>query len=511
MVDTASQEKAGKPFLTPGEVQKFAADLPTDPLRAMDMVLEQLNAIPDNIDPVARFAVVSQLDEAVQPCVRQIVQEYLRNLTHNKAVEMRLWLLAHDFWICVADQYGICASAVVGSEGKSAQKLRPHLPRIISRALLAAGESLKWKSFHYQPIPLQLWVGTGSIYALAEKYAFAERQLQVYPGPGGISSPHDEFLRTLLFHAASLNTLHVREMEIADRLIVQLVPGFVLSAEKDERSLYWIDLGAEQEPSRINNPPKASPNLRYFSPGDALTRLQRMRQEAEGSGAIPGKICRNDKFELQDFLNVARHLANYWSATPPQRQHERHRVNHSISVLPGFVNSFVIASPEFGGKAMGLPLEKWIVENVSRGGFGAIIKQRKNDWVRVGALIVLQPEGADNWVIGLIRRVQRASDQEIRVGIETLSKRPISLETRARAASDKSLPPGIPAIWFQDDDPKSPMRFFFPSGELKMGDILEFDFNGRRIVAHPVEVLERGGDYDLVTCKVMVAAAPAKA
>ncbi|MDR0233500.1 MAG: hypothetical protein LBI31_01625, partial [Zoogloeaceae bacterium] len=280
---------------------------------------------------------------------------------------------------------------------------------------------------------------------------------------------------------------------------------FVFSARKTDQSLYWIELGGEKEPSRINTPSPDSPNLRYFDPGDAVIRMQLLEQEATSSGVIPDKVSRNDKFDLQDFLNVTRHLARQWAAAPPQRQHERHQVNHQMSVLYGFVNSFVIALPEFGGKAAGLPVENWAVENASRGGFGAIVKQRKNDWVQVGALLAMRPEGTDNWLIGVIRRVYRASDEEIRVGIETLSKLPASLEARSRADSGMSMLPDIPAIWFRDDDPKSPMRFAFPSGMVKMEDVLEFDFSGRCIVLHPVKFLEQKNTYDLMTCKVTVA------
>ncbi|MCL2075673.1 MAG: hypothetical protein FWH15_04400 [Betaproteobacteria bacterium] len=505
MNDTVFHDKAVKPVLTPGEAQRFIAELPQDPLPAIDMVLAQINAIPDDVDPIVRFDVVSRLDEAIHSGVRQVAQEYINRRDQNKAAEMRLWTLAHDFWTSIADQYGISISVSVDSDDKIAQKLRSHLPRMISRALLAVSESLKWKSFHYQPIPLQLWAGTGSIYALAEKYAFAEKSLHMYPGSGGISSPRTEYLRTLFFQAASLNSLQVNEMEIADRLIVHLLTSFVFSAVKDEESIYWVDLGAEREPSRLSNPPPASPNLRFFGPGDAVARLQQLRQEAENTGAVPAKIRRNDKLEVHDFLKVAQHLANQWAATLPQRQYERHRVNHRISVLSGFVNSFVMASPEFGGKAAGLPLESWTVENVSRGGCGAIVKRLGHDWVRVGALLALQPEGADNWVIGLIRRVNRLSDKEIRVGIEMLSRRPTALETRARSASGVSPYHDLPAIWFRGDDPKKPMRFIFPSGELKMDDVLEFNFKGRGLVVYPVKLLEQGSDYDLAVCKVTTA------
>ena len=78
-----------------------------------------------------------------------------------------------------------------------------------------------------------------------------------------------------------------------------------------------------------------------------------------------------------------RHLASYWAPVPPQRQHVRHRVKHRVAVLPGLVNAFVVFSPEFGGKPMGLPLESWIVENLARAALRTIqdIKATGSRWV----------------------------------------------------------------------------------------------------------------------------------
>src|SRR6185295_10703129 len=68
--------------------------------------------------------------------------------------------------------------------------------------------------------------------------------------------------------------------------------------------------------------------------------------------------------------------------------------------------------------------ESWTVENVSAGGFGALAKQVKSDWLKVGALLAMQPDGGANWVVGAVRRVTRLSKDEVRIGIETLSRTP---------------------------------------------------------------------------------------
>ena len=41
--------------------------------------------------------------------------------------------------------------------------------------------------------------------------------------------------------------------------------------------------------------------------------------------------------------------------------------------------------------------ESWIVENISEGGFGAIVPQVKGDWIKVGSLLGVQSETAQYW------------------------------------------------------------------------------------------------------------------
>ena len=75
------------------------------------------------------------------------------------------------------------------------------------------------------------------------------------------------------------------------------------------------------------------------------------------------------------------------------------------------------------------------MENVSAGGFGAVVPRLKGDWLRVGVLLALQPEGGSNWVLGVVRRVAKTTGQEARVGIETLSKAPLMAQFAVSGAS----------------------------------------------------------------------------
>jgi hypothetical protein len=504
-----NQDKPRVSLLNPSELQRFLSSLPSDnPFRAIEGVMEWLNACREAaLDGFTRFTIVRALDEAVQPCVRSLAREYLYTPRLVNIEEARLWTIIHDFWSRIAEQYGLCLESA-GRRDNSSEQLKPNLPLAAARAIAALGETIKWEGFHYGQIPDAYWERLGKSYLLMEKEGNANKSLVMYPGPGGVTSPLAEYLRVLFFHASSLNCLLPLEIELADRLIAHLQPDFVFSAESSAQSVWWVDVGQATPPLRLAQLPKEmTGTLRFFHPGEAQIRLRVLEQEISRGGTAPDWVSQGEACDAQTLLPVICHLIAYWAPIPPQRQHERYRVKHRMTVLPGLVNAIVMASPEFGGKPVGLPLESWSVDNVSRGGFGATVKEVKSDWLRVGALLALQPGGEGNWLVGVVRRYQRISDREAQVGIETLAKRVASVDVRPRSgAPGASMNPGWPGLWLQDDDPKGDIRFILPPGAFNAGENLEFDYNGRRVFLAPVKMLERGSDYQIATYRATVVA-----
>ncbi len=177
-------------------------------------------------------------------------------------------------------------------------------------------------------------------------------------------------------------------------------------------------------------PACATPTQRFIKPAAAHQEMLALLGVLERGGDVPSIIELGGPYQPKLVARVLKHLCSYLAPIPPQRKYDRHRVMHRMSVLPGLVNSFVVFSGEFGGRPAGLPIESWVVENVSRGGFGAVIGEVPGEWLKVGALIAMQPEGGDNWLVGVIRRYHRLSETEARVGIEALSRRAEAQEVR---------------------------------------------------------------------------------
>ena len=153
-------------------------------------------------------------------------------------------------------------------------------------------------------------------------------------------------------------------------------------------------------------------------------------------------------------LEMLRHLLVYWAPQPPERKAPRHSVKTRLSVTHGYSGVLDVLG---GGDSLDFDnqnTESWIVENVSAGGFGAVVPQLKGDWLRVGALLALQPEGGSNWLLGLVRRVTRTTGQQARVGIETVSRAPV----HSRFAVSGALTASEQGVLLADVEPGAKVR-----------------------------------------------------
>jgi len=222
-----------------------------------------------------------------------------------------------------------------------------------------------------------------------------------------------------------------------------------------------------------------------------------MVQKVESTRDLPPNLGATQDPEAA--LEVLRHLAVLWSPEPPERKHARHSVKSRLTIVHGFAGVLEAlgdsgGSLDFDQKAT----ESWVVENVSAGGFGALVPQAKTDWLRVGTLLAMQPDGGNNWLVGAIRRVSRTSAQEARVGIETLSRAPHLARFALGGAQEEAVL--LPAAAHGTGEAAIAMR----AGAYVPGRNLEAERGGRSFVYMPQLVAERGDDYDIVRFREML-------
>jgi hypothetical protein len=117
--------------------------------------------------------------------------------------------------------------------------------------------------------------------------------------------------------------------------------------------------------------------------------------------------------------------------------------------------------------------------------------------MKVGMLLAIQPEGGDNWLLGIVRRYHRESGVEAKVGIQTLATKAIAIECRPRTASSYGAAATIPALLIEEGNPAGEVRMVLPVHSFDLRESLEYQLDGRRFLLNPVDLLEQTADFEV--------------
>ncbi|WP_300454160.1 hypothetical protein [Accumulibacter sp.] len=482
------------------ELKRVLADLHVAKAgNAVDEVMNWFESLKDTKDFRLDhyFDILRQLDEAAQPHLRRLARDYLQTVGLPRAEEQRLWTKTCAYWREIASLYSASVErSQRDPKGKGVDLFKTSLALADTRAQAARNVHLKWLAYRYGPIDDSLWMALGQTYLAAENAGHAQKLLQLYPTLRGMTSVAQQYLRAIVFFASSMDSLLPLQIELADRLIAHFLPCFVFSADCRRDSVYWVDAASGSVPVRLaRHPGSTRPGLRFYSPGTVLAALEELIHVVE-HGEIPPDLNLGGDYPPNVLLPVLRHLRVHWSVHPPQRLFQRHAVKTRVTVRHGFSAGHAVFGRTASALESNLANEVWLVENVSRGGFRACVADNPADRITLGTLLSLQPEGGDNWLLGVVRRFNRLAGGRVNLGIQLLSRQAQSIDLRPRR-SGFSAAIGVPGIWLRDGGTPGQVRIVLPRGDFNVRETLEFADAGQRHVLTPAELEESGADYDI--------------
>lgn len=490
--------KPAHPLADPKEAKRVLEALPAnDPYKALDELAHWLESVAgaEGFKADARLQLLFMLDDNAQPRVRKLSAEYFAATRPSRFQENRLWTTVHGYLKQAAWAYARSTDLFVQNV-KGVDAAKAQLPLLIVRTLRSFAQQIKWMHLRYGPIDLASWGVFNRVYAFAESKQLAQAKTAAH-GPGTDTTPQLEFLKGVMFSASAPDGLLPVEIDLAERIITQLASRFLLANAPSADHVYWTDLGQAIAPARVTKPPASAAGLRCFGAGAAYTTVSDVAERVLTGGQTTPDINLGGSFDPEIVLETLRHLALYWAPQPPERKSQRHPVKSRLAVTHGLEGVLNVLG---GGDSLDFDnqnSESWIVENVSAGGFGAIVPQMKGDWLRVGALLALQPEGGNNWVLGVVRRVNKVSGQQARVGIETLSKAPIVTQFSVGKGATQA---GVLLKTAEQVEARIVLR----PGVFVPAQNLEISRGDKQHVYLPQAVAERGEDYEIARFREMI-------
>lgn len=515
MLNFLTGGKVDHPMADPKKAREIVDELPSDPLKALADITHWLETLRETkaFKTDRLFENIDLLDGAAKNHQRKIAQDYFATTRQQKFQENRLWSSNFVFWKALSDAYLECVTRFEsGQTGGTA--FRKNLPIIVARTMRTLTLQLKWVLVRYGPIDPQIWAAVGRLYQFSEAMGFVTAQVAIYPGAHGGGTVQQEFLKALMLGASSTDGLAPLRQEIAERAVAHFSPGFRVALQPGPGCGYCFDIASGKPPFRVvGTQAAAGGSKRFFGAGDGFAQLQKVSAIVTDTGAVPSSVHLGGSYGKEVVIPVLRHLALYWADDAPERSTQRRQTASRMTVLHGMAEILRTLDPsnsdelDFSSEeAAESSAESWIVENVSDGGYGAIIPATKSDWVRVGALIGVKTEIAKHWGVGIIRRVTRDEHQQRRVGIQVLSKVVIAVRIGKSGGAFAAAPADTTdsaLLLSTSPDTQGEVGVVLREGIYNSRDSLDMLVNGKPYLLMPARLAEGGEDFDWAKFKIM--------
>lgn len=445
-------------------VSRWMQELPTgDIYTAQERVVQSLIQFNHADLPMSkeRLQVLMHLDEQARDMQHSLCTQYLRNPRMSKVIESRLWTSIHAFYWEITRGYHAFLMDFVANPGGS--KIQAVIPVLTARAICGFADIFKWRYFRYERADEKLWLRLHNLYRIAEFDNFQTNRFKLYTTDGKPSSCMEEYVQALLLAPLGAGSLTPKQIEMVDHWLDNWSELTPLDSSYDaERHFFMVDTAQGQALRRIRPNTSPEPSYRFINTFPLLERLEET-ERALKSGALPPSLGLGEEFRLPDGYDLLTYAAGEWAANSvrDRRASERkptsgrcevvrdlsnisnrirlemeiaHGTGHTKHMsheeildikLYGFVTERTkSALSQRQASGQDTPVERWPLHDRSETGIGLVLKTEESEWVKVGKLLALRHDPAENWRIGIIRRITRQDGETRTVGIQTVEAVP---------------------------------------------------------------------------------------
>ena len=506
MLSAIFGKKSDHPLADIKSAQSLLEDLPrNDAFKSLAELAELIALLSEQAEFKLdhEFAVLRLFDEAAQPYVRKLVREYFTPFEINKFQENRLWLALGTWSRQVADAYFKLFTAYCnGARGSTA--IRAQVPLLTARAVHAMMWQLKYTCSHYDQVDNSTWNNLVQLYSYAERLGYLDTPVSLYPGMTGNTTVKCEVGGLMVWYDSGLNALSPLYIHLTERIVAHYRSNIDIHAEISQHSRLGFDLNRPSEPSRINMGATTHPAMRFIGIPAMQAKLEELMKVLK-KNIVPDGISLGGNYEAEVVKNAVQYLLSYVIA-PPVRRNIRRMVDVRLNVVDSFDN--VVEQTGAGldfGKAAEISAQ-WVTEEISAGGFSAVVPAKGNDSIGIGSLLGIQPEGLPHWGVAVVRRLVRDDADQLRIGAEILSNQIAGVVLNQNSVPGGAIENGQPALWLnaRRNDSTSEGQLLMRADTFSPGRSLQIVMDGKNYLLMPAGLQEKGLDYDLAKFRFVV-------
>jgi len=511
------------PLRNPAQVRRFIARLPAgDVLEVQHEALELLASFPSGGSEVTapQLEALMKLDGRLEPIIKDLTRQYTINYQKSSTVESRLWHAVFDLVKAFIGAYN--ATLQGGFPHAENRRWRAILPWALVRLAHFRGLDGKFRLFRYSHwIPAQ-WRDFHETYELARARSWHREQLVF--GAGGFSKPgicvEQVYLDMLLLMRLDSGNFTPDQVEWVATQLEDWAPSLVLTPAASDSAGFYVELTGSQG-LRRRDKPIVGGHVLYVDTGPVYTRIvERLRwlPETDAEKPAPGDLPAREQRLL--LMRLAALFGPDALAHAPRAmrqsadEHVRvvsglHALTRAVAEIdrlpdaartPGILASFdeaTLMNPGINPASIERRVRgtRWKMVDRSESGC-RLVAPAKEAPAKLGELLAIKD--GDNWILGVVRRMQRQQVDEMTVGVEIIARRLVRVLMRSwaapvetsRAAHDRPFF-GIYLPAAPENRQSSQRSLIGPDDRFTPGGMIELDTGSARYLIRFTQTLER--------------------
>jgi cyclic-di-GMP-binding protein len=436
-------------------------------IRALDTMRNSQRDIDLN-----RVGAIEFVDAALGSDRRQLIKQYIENAEASPKLAERIWQALWEMSQAFMLAYQAALEGAVTQADNA--RWRAALPLLFVRLVHFHGTDAKLRVFKYERWIPAKWIELHQTYLRACEMQ-CDRQAMALPAAGSAAQPwsvEQEYLYVLLVHQLNTGNLSPTEIDWASsqlrawsrRLSLEQIPksmdgffvdlagreGMVRRTGNDRGSmLRYLDtsplsegmqraINALRDAEMTDQGPVAIINqqrlgvLRKIQPMMSPALLPELRRDPRVAVAVSARVRIGLSRICQDLVAKA----SDESAADPGANTEQIEV-YPVAGAPRIKRKAQAEDDSLAASLSSWSDPMWEVKDRSVAGLRIAATGGIGQSLTLGALVAVRQSDVDGWLLGVVRRLNKLSNEEVEAGVNLIAERMVAVTLAAkRRASD---------------------------------------------------------------------------
>ena len=473
---SSHSKDADDPLVSPRATAVWLKQLPAlDVIGRQQHVMRAFDAMRQSRRPLepARLQAVEFLDSALGADRRQLIKQYVENHDTAPKLAERIWQAIYDLTQGFLGSYQAGLEEAV-SQGSNA-RWKPLVPLLFARLLHYYGTDAKVRVFRFERWIPAKWMDLHRTYLRATELSVHRTPaLLTGAGPNATSwTAEQEYLNVLLIHQLNTGNLSPSQLDWACSQLRAWSRKLALEAVPRSPEGFFVDLaGRAGLVRRTGN--DAGSMLRYLDTtplAESLERAVAALRSSEATDSGPAAPINQQRVNILEKVRpaVAPNVNNDLRKDPriacrvaAKVRIGLHRISRELSAkdlgepvesVSEQIEVFAVSSSprvrrrvpdEHDSLAASLSSfsdPMWQVKDRSVAGLRIAASGGIGQALALGALVGVRQSDLSEWVLGVVRRLNKVSTEDAEAGVSIIAERvvPVVLHTKRDAAEEQGI------------------------------------------------------------------------